>query len=46
MIAKMNGFTDDQAFEIRKGTAGFDPKLDAIAKFTASMVANRGKASE
>ena len=46
MIAKMNGFTDDQAFEIRKGTAGFDPKLDALAKFTASMVANRGKASE
>ena len=45
-IGKMNGFTDDQILEIRKGTASFDSKLDALAKFTASVVTNRGKATE
>lgn len=44
-IGKMNGFTDEQILEIRKGTAGFDPKLDALAKFTASVVTSRGRAS-
>ena len=46
VIGKMNGFTDDQILEIRKGTASFDSKLDALAKFTASVVTNRGKATE
>lgn len=46
VIGKMNGFTDEQILEIRKGTASFDSKLDALAKFTASVVANRGKATE
>ncbi len=46
VIGKMNGFTDEQILEIRKGTALFDSKLDALAKFTASVVTNRGKATE
>jgi uncharacterized peroxidase-related enzyme len=46
VIGKMNGFTDEQIIEIRKGTASFDSKLDALAKFTASAVENRGRATE
>jgi uncharacterized peroxidase-related enzyme len=46
VLGKMNGFTDEQVIELRKGSASFDPKLDALAKFTASAVENRGKASE
>jgi len=46
VIGKMNGFTDEQILEIRKGAASFDSKLDALAKFTASVVTNRGKATE
>lgn len=46
VIGKMNGFTDEQIIEIRKGSASFDIKLDALAKFTASVVENRGRASE
>lgn len=45
VLGKMNGFTDDQILEIRKGTASFDNKLDALAKFTAAVVENRGNAS-
>lgn len=46
VIGKMNGFTEDQILEIRKGTASFDSKLDALAKFTASTVKNHGRATE
>jgi len=46
VLGKMNGFTDEQVIELRKGSASFDSKLDALAKFTASAVENRGKASE
>jgi uncharacterized peroxidase-related enzyme len=45
-IGKMNGFTDEQIIEIRKGSASFDSKLDALAKFTASVVENRGRATQ
>ena len=45
-LGKMNGFTDEQILEIRGGSAAFDTKLDALAKFTASVVENRGKATE
>lgn len=44
-LGKMNGFTDEQILEIRGGKATFDSKLDALAKFTASVVENRGKAT-
>jgi uncharacterized peroxidase-related enzyme len=45
VLGKMHGFTDDQIIEIRQGTASFDHKLDALAKFTASVVTNRGQAT-
>ncbi|MEO0899242.1 MAG: carboxymuconolactone decarboxylase family protein [Bacteroidota bacterium] len=45
-LGKMNGFSDEQIIEIRKGGASFNEKLDALAKFTANVVENRGKASE
>ena len=45
-IGKMNGFSDDQILEIRGGTANFDPKLDALARLTASIVSNGGNASD
>lgn len=46
VLGKMNGFTDEQIIEIRKGSASFDSKLDALVKFTESAVENRGRASE
>ncbi|MBL4577177.1 MAG: carboxymuconolactone decarboxylase family protein [Flavobacteriales bacterium] len=46
VLGKMNGFDDDQILEIRKGSASFDPKFDALAKLTASIVTNRGSASQ
>jgi uncharacterized peroxidase-related enzyme len=46
VLGKMNGFTDEQVLEIRSGKATFDNKLDALAKFTASVVENRGKADQ
>lgn len=45
-IAKMNGFTDEQALEIRSGKASFDPKLDALAKLTKSITENKGHADD
>ncbi len=44
-IGKMNGFTDEQVLEIRTGAASWDSKLDALAKFTASVVENKGRAA-
>ena len=44
-IGKLNGFSEEQILEIRRGAASFDAKLDALAKFTASTVLNRGNAS-
>ncbi len=46
VLGKMNGFTDEQVIELRKGSASFDSKLNALAKFTASAVENRGRATE
>lgn len=46
VLGKMNGFTDEQVIELRKGSASFDGKLDALVKFTASVVNNKGKVSE
>jgi uncharacterized peroxidase-related enzyme len=44
-LSKINGFTDEQIVEIRKGKASFDNQLDALVKFTASIVSNNGNAS-
>lgn len=46
VLGKMNGFTDEQVIELRKGSASFDTKLDALVKLTASAVENRGRATE
>ncbi len=46
VLGKMNGFSEDNILEIRSGKASFDTKLDALAKFTASVVENRGKATQ
>jgi uncharacterized peroxidase-related enzyme len=46
VLGKMHGFTDDQVMEIRRGRATFDSKLDALARFTASVVENRGRATQ
>ncbi len=41
-LGKMNGFSDDQILDIRRGVAPFDAKLDALARFTRSAAVNRG----
>ncbi len=45
VLGKMNGFTDEQIIELRNGAASFDSKLDALAKFTASVTENKGNAT-
>lgn len=45
VVGKLAGFTDEQVLAIRKGGAPFDDKLDALTKFTVSVVANRGRAT-
>lgn len=44
-LGKMNGFTDEQILDIRRGNATFDTKLNALATFTAAVVENKGKVS-
>jgi len=44
-IGKMNGFTDDQIIEIRKGSASFDAKLDALVKLAKNITETKGKAN-
>lgn len=43
-IGKMNGFTDEQIIEIRKGSATFDAKLDALVKLAKNITETKGKA--
>ena len=45
-IAKMNGFTDEQILELRKGGASWDSKYDALAKISKSLAENRGNVDE
>jgi uncharacterized peroxidase-related enzyme len=45
-ISKMQGFSDDQILEIRRGSAGFDPKLDALVKVAKSITENKGHADQ
>ena len=44
-IAGMNGFTPEQIVELRGGTAGFDSKLDALAKLSRNIAENKGATS-
>ena len=43
VLGKMNGFTDEEILEIRSGSASFDSKLDALAKFVKNITVNRSK---
>ncbi len=43
VIGKMNGFTDEQLIDIRKGKAS-DVKLNALVQLAESITKNRGKA--
>jgi uncharacterized peroxidase-related enzyme len=45
-LGKMNGFTEDQILEIREGSASWDHKLDALAKYVKSAVIHRSKPEE
>ncbi|MEZ4971742.1 MAG: carboxymuconolactone decarboxylase family protein [Cyclobacteriaceae bacterium] len=45
-LGKMNGFTEGETLELRRGEATFDPKIDALTKLAASITENRGKASK
>lgn len=42
-LGKMNGFTDEQILEIRRGEVSFDPKVAALATFAKETTVNRGK---
>jgi len=41
-IGKMNGFTDDEALEIRRGQVTFDKKLNSLVKLSQDIVNTRG----
>ena len=44
-MGKMNGYTDEQIIEIRKGNVSFDAKVAALATFVKETTVNRGKPS-
>ncbi|SEP47321.1 carboxymuconolactone decarboxylase family protein [Niastella yeongjuensis] len=41
VVAKLNGFTEEQTLELRKGFASFDKKLDALVKLAKQLSAER-----
>jgi uncharacterized peroxidase-related enzyme len=41
VVAKMNGFTDEEILEMRAGSASFDTKIDALVKF-GKLIAEKG----
>jgi uncharacterized peroxidase-related enzyme len=45
-LARKNGFSDEDIREIRRGTAVFNDKFDALARLTASIVNNKGRAEK
>lgn len=46
ILGKMNGFTNEQIIEIRRGHASFDTRLDALARLTKGIAQNRGHIDE
>jgi uncharacterized peroxidase-related enzyme len=46
VIGKLNGFTDEQILEIRRGSISFDAKLDALAQFAKEVTNNKGNATQ
>jgi AhpD family alkylhydroperoxidase len=45
VIGGMVGFTPEQIIEIRRGSAAFDAKLDALAKLVKNIAVERGHAN-
>jgi uncharacterized peroxidase-related enzyme len=45
-IGKMNGFTEEQTIQLRKGIAPFNAKYDALVKLAKSIAENSGKVSD
>ena len=45
-LGKMNGFTEEQTIELRRGEASFNAKFDALAKLAKEVPENRGKISD
>lgn len=45
-LGKMNGLTEEQTIEIRKGGAQFDIKLDALVSLAKEIAANKGFVNE
>ncbi|TFF40214.1 carboxymuconolactone decarboxylase family protein [Mucilaginibacter psychrotolerans] len=45
VIGKMNGFTDEQILDLRKGKSE-NAKLNALVKLAAEITADRGRATE
>lgn len=41
-LAKKAGFSDEQIIELRRGTASFDARLDALARLVRGTTADRG----
>lgn len=46
VLGKMNGFNEEQILEIRGGEASFDPRLNALVRFTKEATLNKGKVSD
>jgi uncharacterized peroxidase-related enzyme len=46
VLARMNGFSEDEIIEIRGGYASFDAKLDALVRFAKDTTQRRGKPLE
>ncbi|MGM0460731.1 MAG: carboxymuconolactone decarboxylase family protein [Bacteroidota bacterium] len=45
-LGKMNGFTEEQTIQLRRGEADFDPKIDALVKLAKAITENRGNISD
>lgn len=43
MIARLNGFSDDEIIELRSGKVSFDLKLHALVQLVKGMVENKGR---
>ena len=46
VLGKMNGLTDDQIIDIRKGAAPFNDKTNALVSFVQAATSNKGKVNE
>lgn len=42
MIAKLNGFSEAEIMQLRRGKAGFDRKLDALARLVKDVAEKKG----